>query len=216
MESFISPAVGGPNFLHPAEGERRAFFTKSQTKAKFLRKANAFNRAQANARFLDPAEGDSRYLPSNGVTRLQVSPNDWVSANPGGTSSVSSSSTSSGTDLRTGAAEIPIRSSGGAHAPSVPAGSADPGSPSFELCYEANAPFVVIDRVSLDGHLGRLRPSPIAPGTFPIEDLTDRGDEACRTYSGAAPAGARDPDGHSPRSWSGSTSSTSAPPRSPA
>lgn len=182
--TFISPAVGGPNFLTLPKA-KKAFFTKSQTKAKFLRKANAYNRAQANARFLDPAEGDSRYLPISGATRLQISPNDWVSANPGGTSSVSFSSTSSGTDLRTGSANTDQKFRAGLTIPSSLQGR-QTRITSFELCYEADAPFVVIDRVSL--MVTSATPAqPVSPGTTPIEDLTDRGDEACRTYSGAAP-----------------------------
>lgn len=180
--AVISPAVGGPRFLTLGDA-KKVFVTKKQANRKFLRKAAAYNRRQANARFLDQSEGDGRYLPAGTATRIQVSPDNWVAADADVdidhfSGEVQLGTLSAGAKFFNAALTLPTV----LHGRPVKVDS-------FELCYDATDPEVTLDYAFLFVVPNSTADDPLgsSSGITPIEDDTNRNDATCRTIAGAAP-----------------------------
>ena len=186
--AIVSPAVGGPNFL-TLKKAKKVFFTKKQTNARFLRKSAGYTRGQADAAFLNEAEGDARYLPASGGTRLQVSPDSWVPASPDvfverhfGLATMKTTAPASD-KLFFASLALPS-----------PVQGAEVAIESLELCYSATSASATLDFVALNITRNVTAADPFPITDEAILDSTDRDDQTCRTYTagGAVPIGPND------------------------
>lgn len=157
----ITSALGGGGFL-----------TKKKANKRYAKKGAVYTKGQSDARFL-PLSHTSRYM---------VSPANWVTT--AGSSSVILGSGE--TSLAASIATTDRFFFAALTLPQTVAGRTVQID-SFELCYQASAPQATLDGVFLFKIADATAADWDGAGSTPISDDTDREDDTCRTYAGAAP-----------------------------